>query len=41
MARVTSADSLIPLGDAARLVLLNEAEIVAKATELATRDPGK
>ena len=41
IARVTSADSLIPLGDAARLVLVNEAEIVAKATELATRDPGK
>ncbi len=41
IARVTSADSLIPLGDAARLVLVNEAEIVARATELATRDPGQ
>jgi len=41
IARVTSADSLIPLGDAARLVLVNEAEIVSSATELATRDPEK
>lgn len=32
--RVTSADSLIPLGDAAKLVLVSEAEIVALARTL-------
>ena len=33
-ARVTSADSFIPLGDAAELVLVTEAEIVARGLEL-------
>jgi 2-oxoisovalerate dehydrogenase E1 component len=41
IARVTSADCFIPLGDAARHVLLSETEIVTAARELATRDPGK
>jgi 2-oxoisovalerate dehydrogenase E1 component len=41
IARVTSADCFIPLGDAARHVLVSEAEIVAAARELARRDPGK
>jgi 2-oxoisovalerate dehydrogenase E1 component len=35
MARVTSKDSLIPLGDAAKLVLLSEDEIEAAALRLA------
>jgi 2-oxoisovalerate dehydrogenase E1 component len=34
MARVTSKDSFVPLGDAARLVLLSEDEIEAAALEL-------
>ena len=34
MARVTSKDSFIPLGDAAKLVLLSEAEIEAAAYRL-------
>jgi 2-oxoisovalerate dehydrogenase E1 component len=38
--RVTSADSFIPLGEAANHVLLNEAEIVAAARELMTEDAG-
>ena len=33
-ARVTGADCFIPLGDAAELVLVSEAEIVAAATRL-------
>jgi 2-oxoisovalerate dehydrogenase E1 component len=33
-ARVTAADCFVPLGDAAELVLVSEAEIVAVATEL-------
>ena len=33
-ARVTSADSFIPLGNAANLVLVSEADIVAAAVEL-------
>ncbi|MFZ4719067.1 MAG: thiamine pyrophosphate-dependent enzyme [Ilumatobacteraceae bacterium] len=37
MARVTSKDSFVPLGDAARLVLVSEDEIVATATALAPR----
>jgi 2-oxoisovalerate dehydrogenase E1 component len=37
LARVASKDSFIPLGDAARLVLLSEAEIEAAATALAAR----
>jgi 2-oxoisovalerate dehydrogenase E1 component len=41
IARVTSADCFIPLGDAARHVLVSEAEIVRAARELATRDRGK
>jgi 2-oxoisovalerate dehydrogenase E1 component len=36
--RVTSADSFIPLGEAANHVLLNEGEIVAAARELMTED---
>ncbi|HEY8944248.1 MAG TPA: thiamine pyrophosphate-dependent enzyme [Polyangiaceae bacterium] len=36
-ARVTSADSFIPLGDAADLVLLNEDEIIAAAIRLVRR----
>jgi 2-oxoisovalerate dehydrogenase E1 component len=36
-ARVTSADSLIPLGDAASLVLLSEEEIMRAAQALASR----
>jgi 2-oxoisovalerate dehydrogenase E1 component len=35
MSRVTSKDSFIPLGDAAKLVLLGEAEIEAAARHLA------
>jgi 2-oxoisovalerate dehydrogenase E1 component len=34
MARVASADSFVPLGDAANLVLLSEAEIEAAALRL-------
>ncbi|EME15277.1 dehydrogenase E1 component subunit alpha/beta [Rhodococcus triatomae] len=37
MARVASADSYVPLGDAARLVLLSEHDIVAAAVGLAAR----
>lgn len=37
-ARVTSADSFIPLGDAAQLVLVSEAEIEAAALALLRRD---
>lgn len=37
VARVTSADSFVPLGDAARLVLLSEAEIEAASVELSRR----
>ncbi|MGW0173922.1 thiamine pyrophosphate-dependent enzyme [Rhodococcus sp. NPDC003322] len=37
MARVASADSFVPLGDAARLVLLSEHEIEAAAIELVRR----
>jgi 2-oxoisovalerate dehydrogenase E1 component len=41
MARVASEDSFVPLGDAARHVLLAEATIEKAATELARRDaPG-
>ena len=40
-ARVTSADSFIPLGDAANLVLLSENEIVDAALELCARGPRK
>jgi 2-oxoisovalerate dehydrogenase E1 component len=40
-ARVTSADCFIPLGDAARHVLLSEEEITNAARELATRDRRK
>jgi 2-oxoisovalerate dehydrogenase E1 component len=36
LARVSSKDSFIPLGDAARLVLLSEAEIEAGALRLIT-----
>jgi 2-oxoisovalerate dehydrogenase E1 component len=36
-ARVTSADSFIPLGDAADLVLLNEDEIITAAIQLVRR----
>ena len=38
LARVTSKDSFIPLGDAAKLVLLSEAEIEAAADELLSRN---
>jgi 2-oxoisovalerate dehydrogenase E1 component len=38
MARVTSKDSFIPLGDAAKLVLLSEAEIEAAVHTLLARD---
>ena len=34
IARVTSKDSFVPLGDAARLVLVAEDEIVAAAEHL-------
>jgi 2-oxoisovalerate dehydrogenase E1 component len=34
MRRVTSKDSFIPLGDAARLILLSEADIEAAIDEL-------
>ncbi len=34
MARVTSADSFVPLGDAARLVLLSENDIICAAMDL-------
>ena len=34
MARVTSKDSIVPLGDAANLVLLSEEEIEAAARRL-------
>jgi 2-oxoisovalerate dehydrogenase E1 component len=34
MRRVTSKDSFVPLGDAAKLVLLSEAEIEAAIDEL-------
>ena len=37
MARVTSKDSFVPLGDAARLVLVSEEEIEAAALELVGR----
>lgn len=37
MTRVASADSFVPLGDAARLVLLSEREIEAAAIELVRR----
>jgi 2-oxoisovalerate dehydrogenase E1 component len=37
LARVASKDSFIPLGDAARLVLLSEDEIEAAAVRLAAR----
>ncbi|HEV8650389.1 MAG TPA: thiamine pyrophosphate-dependent enzyme [Actinomycetes bacterium] len=40
MARITSEDSFIPLGDAARQVLLSEATIEKAATELARRADG-
>jgi 2-oxoisovalerate dehydrogenase E1 component len=35
MARVASKDSFIPLGDAAKLVLVSEDEIEAAAVQLA------
>jgi 2-oxoisovalerate dehydrogenase E1 component len=38
LARVTSKDSFVPLGDAAKLVLLSEAEIEAAADELLSRN---
>lgn len=38
MARVTSKDSFVPLGDAAKLVLLSEAEIEAAALQLLSRN---
>jgi len=38
LARVTSKDSFIPLGDAAKLVLLSEAEIEAAADRLLSRN---
>jgi 2-oxoisovalerate dehydrogenase E1 component len=38
MARVASKDSFVPLGDAATLVLLSEAEIEAAAVELLSRN---
>ena len=41
IARVTSADSFIPLGEAARYVLVSESEITNAARELATRDRRK
>jgi 2-oxoisovalerate dehydrogenase E1 component len=37
MARVASKDSFVPLGDAARLVLVSEDEIEEAATELVAR----
>jgi len=37
MARVASKDSFVPLGDAARLVLVSEEEIEAAALELVRR----
>ncbi len=37
MARVTSKDSVIPLGDAAQLVLVSEAEIDVAARALVER----
>ena len=37
IARVTSKDSFVPLGDAARLVLVSEDEIEAAALELVRR----
>jgi 2-oxoisovalerate dehydrogenase E1 component len=40
-ARVTSADSFIPLGDAANLVLASEDEIVAAALRLVSDRPQK
>ncbi|HZC99775.1 MAG TPA: thiamine pyrophosphate-dependent enzyme [Actinomycetes bacterium] len=40
MARVTSKDSFIPLGDAARRVLLSEATIEKAAMDLASRPDG-
>ena len=39
VARVASADSFVPLGDAARLVLVSEAEIEKAAAALARRPP--
>jgi 2-oxoisovalerate dehydrogenase E1 component len=39
MARVTSKDSFVPLGDAARLVLVSEDEIEAAALALLERTP--
>jgi 2-oxoisovalerate dehydrogenase E1 component len=38
--RVASKDSFIPLGDAANLVLLSEAEIAAAAASLPAREFG-
>jgi len=38
--RVTSVDSFIPLGDAARTVLLDEANVLAAARELLGQPPG-
>ena len=38
IARVTAADSFIPLGDAANRVLVSEDDIVAAALRLAGRD---
>jgi 2-oxoisovalerate dehydrogenase E1 component len=38
MARVTSSDSFIPLGDAARAVLLSEPSIVAAARQIMGQD---
>jgi 2-oxoisovalerate dehydrogenase E1 component len=40
MARVASEDSFIPLGDAARQVLLSEATVEKAATELVTQADG-
>ncbi|WP_063038889.1 thiamine pyrophosphate-dependent enzyme [Nocardia grenadensis] len=41
LARVTSADSFVPLGPAAATVLLSEAEIEAAADRLLASDPGR
>ncbi len=41
LARVSSADSFIPLGDAAELVLVSEQEIVSAATELLSAASGR
>jgi 2-oxoisovalerate dehydrogenase E1 component len=40
MARVASEDSFVPLGDAARQVLLSEATVEKAATELVMRGDG-